>query len=207
MASYFSASPAETFFARIYRRVSSKLVRYPRVKVYTPAVSRVYNVNITIVWILMSLPSRSNRKKLGLESVYTFATLFHACCCCCCCFVVVPGWTEELSVQLRSSEQRLRGREVASHHLSLPRPPPIATVLPVLRLDVQSAGDSRPCFAFLRVAHARLTLSLSHPRNLSVHFPLFPLQSAPRSDSNRFDRLRSNNRIGNFSVPLFVRDS
>lgn len=154
MASYFSASPAETFFARIYRRVSSKLVRYPRVKVYTPTVSRVYNVNITIVWILMSLPSRSNRKKLGLESVYTFATLFHACCCCCCCFVVVPGWTEELSVQPRSSEQRLRGREVASHHLSLPRPPPIATVLPVLRLDVQSAGDSRPCFAFLRVAHA-----------------------------------------------------
>lgn len=91
MASYFSASPAETFFARIYRRVSSKLVRYPRVKVYTPTISRVYNVNITIVWILMSLPSRSNRKKLGLESVYTFATLFHACVV----VVVVSSWFQD----------------------------------------------------------------------------------------------------------------
>lgn len=177
MASYFSASPAETFFARIYRRVSSKLVRYPRVKVHTPAVSRVYNVNITVVWILTSLSSRSNRKKLGLESVYTFATLFHACCCC--CFVVVPGWTEELSVQPRSSEQRLRGREVASHHLSLPRPPPVATVLPVLRLDVQSAGDSRPCFAFLRVAHApSLSFSFS-PAKSSRSFSPFSTSICP----------------------------
>lgn len=85
---------------------------------------------------------------------------------------MVPGWTEELPVQPRSSEQRLRGREVASHHLSLPRPPPVAAVLPVLRLDVQSAGDSRPCFAFLRVAHAP-SFSLSHPRNLPVSFSPF----------------------------------
>lgn len=72
MASYFSASSAETFFARIYRRVTSKLVRYLRVKVHIPTISRVSNVNITVAWILVSLPSRSNRKKLGLESICNF---------------------------------------------------------------------------------------------------------------------------------------
>ena len=37
MAGYFSVSPAETFFARIYRRVKSNLarLRYPRVYIYT----------------------------------------------------------------------------------------------------------------------------------------------------------------------------
>lgn len=86
-------------------------------------------------------------------------------------------------MQPRSSEQRLRGREVASHHLSLPRPPPVAAVLPVLRLDVQSAGDSRPCLAFLRVAHAP-SLSLSLTREIFPFvFPLFPPRSVPRSAS------------------------
>lgn len=112
---------------------------------------------------------------------------------------MVPGWTEELPVQPRSSEQRLRGREVASHHLSLPRPPPVAAVLPVLRLDVQSAGDSRPCLAFLRVAHAP-SLFLSPAKSSRSFFPFFHLDLF-------LDRPRSNNRIKNFSVSLFVRDS
>lgn len=205
MASYFSASPAETFFARIYRRVSSKLVRYLRVKVHIPTVSRVSNVNITVAWILVSLPSRFNRKKL--ESNFVVSHLL-CCCCCCCCFVVVPGWTEELPVQPRSSEQRLRGRErlqaTTSLFLSSSSGRRRSSSSPTRR----SVGWRQP--SVLRVSSCRarpVFLSLSHPRNLLVRFSPFSHLDPLLDRTNRFDRLRSDNRIKKFSVFLFVRDS
>lgn len=209
MASYFSASPAETFFARIYRRVSSKLVRYLRVKVHIPTVSRVSNVNITVAWILVSLPSRFNRKKL--ESICNFVVSHFRCVVV--VVVVVSSWFQGGRKNYRCSLGVVsRGcvveRGCKPPPLSSSRPPPVAAVLPVLRLDVQSAGDSRPCFAFLRVAHApSFSLSLSHPRNLLVRFSPFSHLDPLLDRTNRFDRLRSDNRIKKFSVFLFVRDS
>lgn len=208
MASYFSASPAETFFARIYRRVSSKLVRYLRVKVHIPTVSRVSNVNITVAWILVSLPSRFNRKKL--ESICNFVVSHFRCVVV--VVVVVSSWFQGGRKNYRCSLGVVsRGcvveRGCKPPPLSSSRPPPVAAVLPVLRLDVQSAGDSRPCFAFLRVAHApSFSLSLSPAKSSRSFFPFFHLD--PLLDrTNRFDRLRSDNRIKKFSVSLFVRDS
>lgn len=183
MASYFSASPAETFFARIYRRVSSKLVRYLRVKVHIPTVSRVSNVNITVAWILVSLPSRFNRKKLESNFVVSHFR------CVVVVVVVVSSWFQGGRKNYRCSLGVVsRGcvveRGCKPPPLSSSRPPPVAAVLPVLRLDVQSAGDSRPCFAFLRVAHAP-SFSLSLTREIfSFVFPLFPSRSAPRSDES-----------------------
>lgn len=180
MASYFSASPAETFFARIYRRVSSKLVRYLRVKVHIPTVSRVSNVNITVAWIsAFSIQSKEIGKQL---CCFPFVVL----CCCCCCFVVVPGWTEELPVQPRSSEQRLRGRErlqaTTSLFLSSSSGRRRSSSSPTRR----SVGWRQP--SVLRVPSCRarpVFLSLSLTREIfSFVFPLFPSRSAPRSDES-----------------------
>lgn len=112
-------------------------------------------------------------------------------------FPPVPGrlfrwsrgrWMAELPVQPRS-ESRGCVVEIASHHLSSSSTSGRrrSSSSPARR-DVQSAGDSRPCFAFLPIAHA-----LFLAREISSLSPLFTFCSRlavlPLLPS--FDRSRS----------------
>lgn len=124
------------------------------------------------------------------------------CCCCCCCFVVVPGWTEELPVQPRSSEQRLRGRErlqaTTSLFLSSSSGRRRSSSSPTRR----SVGWRQP--SVLRVSSCRarpVFLSLSHPRNLLVRFS--PFSISIRSSIGRIGSIGFDPIIGLKSFPFF----